>query len=184
MLKSSTTKRLALTVALAASLGSALAGGSAGADPKQLTAAVGVGSDTTQDVMNAMTGFTNGLNYTPIQSSAASNARQIISFDAVPPPPLTGTCITTKTGAPTMNRPQGSSQGRRALSRAIDGTGYGTALCGGPVNINGLVQFARSSAGPTAGDTGTNLTYVPFGRDGVSFAYYRASGGAPGGLTR
>jgi hypothetical protein len=78
-----------------------------------------------------------------------------------------------------MNRPQGSSQGRRALSRAIDGTGYGTALCGGPVNISGLVQFARSSAGPTAGDTGTNLTYVPFGRDGVSFGYYRASGGAP-----
>ena len=42
--------------------------------------------------------------------------------------------------------------------------------------MSGLVDFARSSAGPSA--AGTTLTYIPFGRDGLSFAYYR-NGGAP-----
>lgn len=45
---------------------------SAGADPQFVNAFVGVGSDTTQDVMNAQAGFANGHNYTPLQSSAAT----------------------------------------------------------------------------------------------------------------
>jgi hypothetical protein len=168
------------TVALAASL---VASSSAHADPKQLGALIGVGSDTTQDVVNAFAGFAGattpptvaGTNYVPLQSSVASGQRQLVSFDAVP----AGTCITTKTGAPSFARPNGSSAGRRALSRSLDGTGYGSAACGGVKDVSGLVNFARSSAGPAAGDTGTVLTYIPFGRDGVSFAYYKASAGAP-----
>lgn len=154
-------------VALAA--GTSLVGGSpAGADPKQFSALSGVGSDTTQDIMNALAGFSSGTNYTPIQSSVASGQRQEISFDA------TGsTCITPKPTGVSMNRPNGSSAGRRALSRAIDGQPYGdTAGPCGAKSVSGLIDFARSSAGPTAGDTGTALTYVPFGRDGVSFGYY------------
>lgn len=185
MLTSATKKRLAFAVAATAVLGSAvLSDGSAGADPKQYNALVGVGSDTVQDVMNAFSGYTNGINYAPIQSTSASGARQLISFDAVNPTNPTDPCITTKLGAPSFTRPNGSTQGRRALSRALDGTGYGTAACAGPVDVSGLVDFARSSAGPAAGDTGTTLTYIPFGRDAVTFAYYRAAGSPVTTLSR
>ena len=184
MLKSAHTKRLAFAVAMTATLGTTFVGGSAQADPKQLTAAVGVGSDTTQDVMNAMTGFTNGVNYTPIQSTSASGYRQVISFDALPPAGVADACITPKVGGPTFARPQGSSAGRRALSRAQDGTKYGSVACGGVQDVAGLVDFARSSAGPASGDVGTVLTYVPFGRDAVSFGYYRAAGSPVTSLTR
>jgi hypothetical protein len=188
MLTSKKATRLALAVALTASAGGILSGGSAKADPKQLTAAVGVGSDTIQDVTNAFAGNTNGINYTPLQSSAASGSRQIISFDAIPPAGVTGACITVKPGAPTIDRPNGSGAGLKAISRAIDGTGYGNTAagfaCGGINNVSGLIQFVRSSAGPTAGDTATDLTYIPFGRDGVSFAAYRANGAPVTSLTR
>jgi hypothetical protein len=181
MLTSATTKRLAFAVAATAMIGSAVMSGSATADPKQFTAAVGTGSDTTQDVMNAMAGFSNGVNYTPIQSSVASGQRQVISFDALAPAGVSGTCITTKLGAPTMHRPNGSTEGRRALSRSLDGTNYSLdTSCNptGPVDVSGLVEFARSSSGPAAGDTGTDLTYIPFGRDAMSFGYYKANTGA------
>jgi hypothetical protein len=185
-MRSSTTKRLAFALALTATLGSGLVG-SANADPKQLTAAIGVGSDTIQDVTNAFAGNTNNINYVPIQSSTATGQRQIASFDAIPPAGVTGACITVKPGAPTIDRPNGSGAGRKALSRAIDGTGYGNTVapvnCGGINNVGGLITFARSSAGPAAGDVGTDLTYIPFGRDGVSFAAYRANGAAVTALT-
>lgn len=156
-------------------IGSSVIGGSpAGADPKQLSSFAGFGSDTTQDIMNALAGEANGRSYTPIQSSAATGRRQITSWDATGSP-----CVTPKAPGATMNRPNGSSAGRKVLSRAIDGTGYGDASCGaGAKPVGGLVDFARSSAGPSANDPGTALTYIPFGRDGVSFAYY-ANGVAP-----
>lgn len=159
-----------------ASLG--LFGGTAGADPKQLDALVGVGSDTTQDVTNALAGFSAGNAYLPLQSSAATGQKQLISFDA-----LGSDCITTKPSGISFNRPNGSTNGRAALSRTIDGTGWGNATCGGAVDVSGQIDFARSSSGPS-GST-TDLVYIPFGRDGVSFATYRASGGAPvSALTR
>ncbi|MDP1818338.1 MAG: hypothetical protein Q8K58_00405 [Acidimicrobiales bacterium] len=147
-------------------------GNPATADPKQFNAATGVGSDTTQDVMNALAGFTNTSSYTPAQSSAASGRRQLTSWDA------TGSaCITPKAPGATFTRPNGSTGGRRALSRSIDGSGYDAANCGGGLKvISGLVQYARSSAGPSG--SGTALTYIPFGRDALSFGYY-ANGVAP-----
>ncbi|MEO7570865.1 MAG: hypothetical protein ABIX10_00355 [Acidimicrobiales bacterium] len=147
-------------------------GDTATADPKQYSAVTGTGSDTTQDVVNALAGFTSGNTYTPVQSSALSGKRQIASWDATP----VGTCITPKAPGATFDRPNGSSAGRRALSRSIDGATFGTAACGGLKAISGLVQFARSSAGPSG--AGTDLTYVPFGRDALSFAAYRSDGGA------
>lgn len=189
MLTSKTKKALAAGLALTA-LGAGLMAGSASADPAQLSALVGVGSDTTQDVMNAMAGRTNGVYFTPLLSPTTALAqdntrRQVISFDATAATAGAGdNCITTKTGAPGFTRPNGSSAGRRALSRAIDGTKYGSAECGGVKDVSGLVDFARSSSGPTSGDTGTALTYIPFGRDGVSFAYYRKNGAAVTTLTR
>lgn len=162
-------------IAAAALVAGSLIGGSpAGADPKQFSAFIGVGSDTTQDVVNALAGFNNNINYTPVQSSTASGKKQIVSWDAIG----SSTCITTKAGGTTFLRPNGSTNGRRALSRALDGGTWPAATpdCGGPKVVSGLVDYARSSAGPSA--AGTTLTYIPFGRDAVSFAYYR-NGGAP-----
>jgi hypothetical protein len=184
MLTSKTTKALAAGLALTA-LGAGLMNGSASADPAQFKAFVGVGSDTTQDVMNALSGRSNGILFTPLKSSNATGGTQIISFDATAAAAGAGdNCITTKTGAPSFTRPNGSTQGRRALSRAIDTTKYGSAECGGLKDVSGLIDFARSSAGPPPGDVGTTLTYIPFGRDGMSFAYYRKNGAPVTELTR
>jgi hypothetical protein len=189
MLTSKTKKALAAGLVLTA-LGAGLMAGSASADPAQLSALIGVGSDTTQDVMNALSGRSNGTYFTPLLSPTTALAqdntrRQIISFDATAATAGAGdNCITTKTGAPGFTRPNGSSAGRRALSRAMDGTKYGSAECGGLKDVAGLVDFARSSSGPASGDTGTVLTYIPFGRDGMSFAYYRKNGTPVTTLTR
>ncbi|MBI1843159.1 MAG: hypothetical protein HYR89_00880 [Actinobacteria bacterium] len=175
--------RTALGIAVAGlAIGTSIIGGApANADPRQFSALTGVGSDTTQDITNALAGNSNNISYLPITSSAASAYQQITSWDA------TGTaCIATKTGGANINRPNGSTGGRKALSRAIDGGTWGTSTCGGATGkpVAGLIEFARSSDGPTAGDTGTALTYVPMGLDATSFAYYRNGGGAVTSLTR
>jgi hypothetical protein len=144
------------------------------ADPKQFTAVIGVGSDTTQDVMNALSGFANNNNFTPAQSTEGTK-RQLVSWDA-----LGSTCITPKAPGATIQRPNGSTNGRRALSRAIDGTNWGPSGtdCGGPKPVGGLINYARSSAGPGSGSN-TDLTYIPFGRDALSYAYYAPAGVTP-----
>lgn len=142
------------------------------ADPKFADALVGAGSDTTMDVMAALSGFANGKPFTPVQSTVASGSKLIASWDSKLAS-QTDNCIAAKLKAPTTYRPNGSSEGRRALSRAIDGTVYGpTTECGGSKVVTGLFDFARSSSGPSSGDTGTALTYVPFGRDALAVAYY------------
>lgn len=182
MLKPTTIKRAALALAVAGTVGASAFGGSVSADPMQYSAARGVGSDTTQEVMNAFAGYSTGVDYTPVHSSAATGSRQIVSFDAL------GTdCITPGLGAPSVDRPNGSTNGRKALSRAFDGTGWGKptasgGLCGGTKDVSGLLEFARSSSG-ASGTTG-KLTYIPFGRDALSFAYYRAAGSPVTELTR
>ena len=165
---------MAAAVVLAALGLSTLAVGSdpASADPKQFTALVAVGSDTTQDVINAFAGSANSNNFTPLQSSAASGKRQVASWDAIGT-----TCITPQAPGATFLRPNGSTTGRRALSRAIDGAPFGDGTnCGGNKVVSGLVNLARSSAGPSG--TGTDLTYIPFGRDALSYAYF-ANGVTP-----
>ncbi len=185
-------KRVATALA-AAALISAAAGifstGNVGADPAQFSALVAVGSDTTMDVLNALSGKTNGVLFTPVQSSAATGGVQIVSFDATPPAGVADNCITPKIGSPTFTRPNGSSAGQRALSRAIDGTGYGGTTANGSAfcafaDISGQVDFARSSSLDST--SGTALTYVPMARDALSFAYYRPAGnaGAVTSLTR
>jgi hypothetical protein len=160
-------RKAAAVLALAAVglTGLVATGDPATADPKQFSSAIGFGSDTTQDVLNALAGHSSGINYTPVQSSVASGRRQITSWDALGTP-----CVTPKAPGATINRPNGSTNGRRALSRSIDGGVWGDAACGGAKPVSGLVQFARSSAGPSG--VGTDLTYIPFGRDALSYAYY------------
>jgi ABC-type phosphate transport system substrate-binding protein len=182
-LKAKLAKAAAAVTVLAVGAGSVLVGsGPAGADPKQASALIGVGSDTTQDVMNAYAGENFGINYTPVQSSAASGRRQLVSWDSTNPDPTGDRCITTKVKSATIYRPNGSGSGRNALSRSILGTGvWGTPApeCGGPKGISGLVDFARSSNRSTT--AGNDLVYLPFGRDFVGYAYYfkPIGGGAP-----
>ena len=164
--------RTALGIAVAGlAIGtSIIGGGPANADPKQFSALAGFGSDTTQDIVNALAGNSNNISYLPCTSSAASSSTQITSWDA-----FGSTCITPKAGGALINRPNGSSAGRKALagrSTAPRGAPRPAVATGKPVA--GLIDFARSSAGPVAGDTGTALTYIPMGGDALSFAYYRS----------
>lgn len=174
--------RAALGVAVAGlAIGtSIIGGGSANADPKQFNALIGMGSDTTQDIHNALAGNSNNTFYTPMASSIATGQTVTASWDA-----FGSACITPKAGSASINRPAGSSQGRRALSRAIDGGTWGTSACGANATgkpVGGMVDFARSSSGPSG--AGTALTYIPMGLDAMSFAYYRNGGGAVTSLTR
>ena len=184
-----TKKHLALSLVAATVLGSALtAGGSAHADPKQYTAAVGVGSDTVQDVFNAFAGSSNGTSYLPINSGAASSFKQVVSFDATNPSGGSSTCITAKLNGPTFTRPNGSGAGRKALYAASGASTTGwtgtttNGTCATAVDISGQVDFARSSS--VSSVAGTAVTYLPFGRDGVSFGYYRKNGAPVTTLTR
>ena len=57
----------------------------------------------------------------------------------------------------------------------------GNATCG-QRDVSGLADFARSSSGPSGG--GTDLVYIPFGRDAISWAYSKPSGSPVTDLTR
>ncbi|MGY1498007.1 hypothetical protein ACW4TU_15640 [Streptomyces sp. QTS52] len=114
-------------------------------------ALAGVGSDTTQYVVN-------GLGEVAVD---ASGNKIIGSWDAVPPTGAT-TTITPKDPATSPHcanivRPNGSSAGIDRLNAEVADTT--TADC---------VDFARSSRGPST--AGTNLTFIPFGKDAVTYA--------------
>jgi hypothetical protein len=102
----------------------------------------GVGSDTTQDVMNGL-------------SESVDGGGTIASYNATPIDPTVTTIQTRDTGC-VINRPDGSSAGIDALRNAVD-------------NNTGCLDFARSSRGPA--DTTTNdLTWIPFAKDAVTIA--------------
>lgn len=127
---------------------------------------VGVGSDTTQDVLNALAGDTvNGTSYATTAVKSANGAG-LASYDAIEPGTgSTSSTITTRSGGPAFTRPNGSGNGQKALSASLTGdkfpAGTGTA-------IKGQVDFARSSGGPST--AGTALTYVPMARDAIGVA--------------
>ncbi|MFP5488051.1 MAG: hypothetical protein ACLGHQ_07070, partial [Acidimicrobiia bacterium] len=171
-LKQKLIRAAAATTAVGAVAAAGLAGGSpTNADPKQYTDPLyGYGSDTIQDITNAFAGWSNDVDFTPLRTT---NGKQIVSWDAFP----ADSCISPVIGAPTILRPNGSTNGQRVLSSANNGFSWphsATALCGGQKNVSGMVDFARSSSGPNA--AGTAATFIPFGRDALSFAYLRPSG--------
>ncbi len=142
-------------VAVSASLALALgATAPAYADPAAGTYPIlaGVGSDTTQDVMNGI----------------ASAVTSIGSYDAVG-----SSTIQTRasgTGSTAFTRPNGSGAGQIALSQAIQGNNYNG------VAVSGAIDFARSSSAPDATlGSGGQLTFIPFARDAVTFAVSAAS---------
>lgn len=158
-------------VALCAAFGVALTGASiavpATAEPVANTFAI-VGSDTIEDAVN---GLVNGAVGSSVRTFAKNSTMG--SFDATGSP-----CIVTKAFGARFGRPNGSSDGVKALSRSIDGATYtsGTTTC--PDNsarvITGYVDIARSSSGGTVNANG-ELLYVPFGRDAFAYAYHSGS---------
>lgn len=115
-MRKNTKKAIALGLAVSAIGGIGLISTGASADPQQYTALVGVGSDTTQDVLNGLAGFSSGQNFTPV-NAGGSDYTQLVSFDATKDG-MADTCITPKIGAPTFTRPNGSGAGQKALYAA------------------------------------------------------------------
>ncbi|MFF3754980.1 substrate-binding domain-containing protein [Streptomyces sp. NPDC002018] len=128
----------------AVALGLSLFAAPASADTPEFRQLVGVGSDTTQDVLNGLGEVVTDPNGTP-------DNQLIASYNA------TGSA-TVKTRAVNcvINRPNGSSAGIDALRNAI-------------LNNTGCIDFARSSRGPADTST-TKLTWIPFGKDAVTVA--------------
>ncbi len=115
---------------------------------------VGVGSDTTENLVNGL-------------GTVIAN---IGSYDA------TGSAtIQTRTGGVSFNRPNGSGSGQKALSASINQSGTRVWPATTGIDITGQLDFARSSAAPSGSFPGTDLTFIPFARDAVSFAVSAAS---------
>ncbi|MEV7683013.1 substrate-binding domain-containing protein [Streptomyces sp. NPDC088341] len=105
---------------------------------------VGVGSDTTQDVVN-------GLGNVILDPNNIPDNQLIQSYNA------TGTgSVTCRVGLP-IARPNGSSAGIDALRNDLTNTAID------------CVDFARSSRGPVDFST-TRLTWIPFAKDAVTVA--------------
>jgi len=125
-----------------------------------------VGSDTLQDALNALA---NGSSISGSAVRSTAGGKAIGSFDA------TGSVgIQTKTNGVRFGRPNGSSDGVKALSRSVDGAAYTSGTVGGPaaVVITGQVDIARSSSGPgSSANADGPLLYVPFGRDALTYAH-------------
>ncbi|BCY05876.1 hypothetical protein [Actinoplanes sp. L3-i22] len=102
----------------------------------------GVGSDTTEGVMN-------GLSEVIVD---AGGTKQIASYDA-----FGSATIKTKETGCEINRPAGSGNGVTALVASLDAG-------------NGCLDFARSSSNNAASYAGKNLTYIPFAVDAVTYA--------------
>ena len=186
-MSSPTNKKIFSLIAAAAALAGLAGAGiasthTANAEPQQYKAPLfGFGSDTTQDVMNALGGFVNGKIYTPLVTSEATGYKQIVNFDATIPggDASARECIATKLGSPLILRPNGSTEGQKVLSRQTGGVWYSglsstqaltDAGCNSSRNVAGLVDFARSSSTPKNA-VGTQLTFLPFGKDALTFAY-------------
>jgi hypothetical protein len=166
------------------------AGGSAQADPAWTTGFVGVGADVTQDLWAAYSGASpapglgqsNTTFYTPLNAGSAQNFLTVSSYDANPPgqPTTTAGCIITKAGGNAWDRPNSSTEGINALEDSVTGTLWeGSPTCTGAPgqNITGQVSFARSARGVKT--AGTNLTFIPYDKDGLGVLFYTPTSGSP-----
>ena len=141
------------TLALAGVAGLALSAaaiGTASAEPNgapQFRALSGVGSDTTQEVVNGLSDVIKDSN----------NAKILGSYFATG-----GGTIQTKAGTNcVIPRPNGSGSGRAALVKSLT-PGDATAGC---------IDFARSSSiSLAATGAGREITYVPFAIDALTYA--------------
>lgn len=105
----------------------------------------GVGSDTTEHVVNGLS-----------EAVTIGGTKVIGSYDASGTPQIT-TKDPASTPGCTINRPSGSNNGINALISSMTAG-------------NNCLQFARSSSNSSASFPGAGLTYVPFAVDAVSYA--------------
>jgi hypothetical protein len=160
---------------------------------------VAVGSNTIQDMLDAFSGAAptpnnagNGtagnhqatVYYTPLHDPAVGTAgsplasgsfTQIESYSAVNPNTFAeGECIATKPGGNSYARPNGSGDGMKALSDEIQNPAVSwsktTGGCPATTIAGGQIDISRSSKAPTAA-SGTQLTWIRFARDAISYAY-------------
>jgi hypothetical protein len=190
-LSTSTRKLTALVAASSAAFGlgfTALSISAAHADPTYGSIAkpiVAVGSNTIEDLFDQYSGLAPSAGTTLKGTSTfhhltplndPTTAEQVYSFDAVNPSTgAVGDCIVSKPGGPAFARPNGSGDGRKALSDAIDGTLWSKTTntsCSGTYNVTGSIDFSRSSSAPGSTPVGTGLTWVDFGRDAIAPAFY------------
>jgi len=134
---------------------------------------IGVGSNTTQFVMDQIS-----LDYNKTVKVHNANHPWFFSWDAVAPGTTSTkpTKITPKAGCPVIVRPNGSTAGLTALDQnQFDGkTGH---YC---------IDFGRSSGGrnPKAPKPGPNgVLYVAFAKDAITWAS-KAGSNAPASLTK
>lgn len=140
-------KIVVAAVGAAGLLTGTVCGGMAAADPsgsptyRQLS---GVGSDTTQGVMNGLANVVT-----------INGVKVIGSYDAVGSATITTKDPATTPGC-TIARPNGSGAGRTALSSSLQAN-------------NNCLDFSRSSSLNLSAAT-PGLTYVPFAVDAVTYA--------------
>lgn len=122
------------------------------ADAPDVRILAGVGSDTTQDVLNGLSEVV--VDRTDADGDGDTTEKVIASWNAAGATPT----IKTKATGCEFARPNGSGAGRTAL-RNSETPGSATEGC---------VDFARSSSGPVAG--AATGTWVKFGVDAVTYA--------------
>lgn len=142
-MRSTLIKAAVVVTTIGAFAGTAQADPAAGVVPAA-TDVVGVGSDTTQGVLNTLAAHYNAKTPAPVSKA--------YSWDAIVPG---STTITPKAGAPTITRPNGSSAGISAL--IADGNAHN-------------LDFARSSRKAKSDGSEANYGFIEFARDTVTFA--------------
>ncbi|SEM92540.1 ABC-type phosphate transport system, substrate-binding protein [Cryobacterium luteum] len=160
-------------IAAAAAVATIFTGSSAAfADPSgapTYRALSGVGSDTTQDLNNGLS-----------SAMLSEQTRVAGSYNATNP--TTGAIhdlINTRTGGPSFERPNGSSEGVNALKAAKTGTAWrGVTLS------DADLQFARSSSAASQWVPGGTYSYIPLALDAVSFAVHSSNTTIPHDLTQ
>jgi len=136
--------------------------GTASADPQQLFTAVG--SDTTQDVMNAFANVTLGSN--ELGSWNAVNPVSQVQGDTITPANAAG-------GQCSFTRPDGSGQGLNAFRKSIAPTSTAAQLAIAPEP--NCIDFSRSSSGVSNQNNAGVLVWIPFALDAVTGAIGSAS---------
>jgi hypothetical protein len=111
-------------------------------------AMAGVGSRQSQDVL----------------AGAGTEIPRVVSY-----PSEGSATISTRPGGAAFSRPTDSIAGQKALSAAVLGSTYEGA------SVTGSIDFARSAIGPSSTIPGTDLTFIPFAKDAVTFAVNAAS---------
>jgi ABC-type phosphate transport system substrate-binding protein len=156
----------AVTAAVAAGTGTALADPPTADTPPPVTSIVAVGSDTTTGLFDQFS--------TDFNAGSPAPSRDLFSWDATPPSGAT-TTIQSKGTSTTcdITRPNGSGAGISQLQAKLTFTSGGTTY--------DCVDIARTSRKTQASD-GTGLATVLFAKDVVTYAYV-TGGNAVSNLT-